>query len=62
MQGRATKEQGSYSIAGRSLSLLTLGELAEAESYYEAKYASELRLEARRRGTGGTGKILTRFV
>lgn len=41
MRGRATSDLSSYSVAGRSLTKMTLDELIAAESYFEKKVLAQ---------------------
>ncbi len=61
IEGTATKEQSSMSIAGRSLALRTYEELRQMRSDYRSEVAQERDTEMRKQGTGGSNKILTRF-
>ena len=59
IEGRATKDQESYSIAGRSLSRTPLGELLALERRYAARVASEA--SARDGASGASRTISVRF-
>lgn len=61
IEGKASKDQLSYSIAGRSISRLSPGELIEWRDYYKREVAKEIRLEKRKRGKRTGSRILTRF-
>ena len=61
IEGTATKEQSSWSIAGRALSLRTYEELRQIRSDYRAEVKAERQSELQKQGKGGTNKILTRF-
>jgi hypothetical protein len=61
IEGRATKDQMSYSIAGRSLSLTPIPDLIVLREKYKAEYANEVRAERIANGLGHIGKILVRF-
>lgn len=50
LENRATKDQQSYSIHGRSLTRMTPAELVEWRNYYRTEVARE-------RGTGGRTKV-----
>ena len=55
--GKASKDQASYSIAGRSLSRMSPAELIEWRDRYRAEVVREKRDERRKRGHA-TGKII----
>jgi hypothetical protein len=61
IEGTATKEQSSWSIAGRSLSLRTYEELRQIRADYMSEVNRERKEELQKQGKGGTNKILTRF-
>ena len=61
IKGRATKDQESYSINGRSLSRTPLKDLMDMQSHYQALYNGELRKEAIKNGLGHGGKIRVRL-
>jgi hypothetical protein len=61
IEGSATKEQSSISIAGRSLALRTYDELRQIRIDYRAEVESERQSELQKQGKGSTTKILTRF-
>lgn len=61
IEGTATKQQASMSIAGRSLSLRSYEELRQMRTDYRAEVASERQRELQKQGKGGSTKILTRF-
>ncbi len=52
LEGKATKDQMSYSIAGRTLSRMQPKELIDWRDHYHALYVEERRLEKIRRGEG----------
>lgn len=54
----ATKEQASYSVAGRSLSRRSITELLELKSVYERKVARENRARDRARGKAKSRNVL----
>lgn len=62
LEGRASKDQESYSIAGRSLSRTPIPDLLRLRSIYKAEYDSELATARIKAGLGAKRKILTRFV
>lgn len=59
--GKASKDQLSYSIAGRSISRLSPSEILEFYNEYRERYAREQRIERRRRGKATGGQIKARF-
>jgi len=61
LEDRATEKDLSYSIAGRSLSKMTLRELQEAREYWYGRYQSELRAERKALGKQ-SDKVLVRFT
>lgn len=61
IEGRATKDQESYSINGRSLARTSVEQLLVFRDRYKAEYAREVRAERIRNGLGHSGRILTRF-
>jgi len=61
IEKRASKDQESYSINGRSLSRTPLSELTNLRDQYRAKYMTELNRERARQGKGHSGRIFTRF-
>jgi hypothetical protein len=61
LEDRATEKDLSYSIAGRSLSKMTLRELQDAREYWLARYKEEVRTEEQDRGTR-SDKVLVRFT
>jgi len=61
IESRATKDQESYTINGRSLSRTPLTELRKMRKDYKAEYASELRKERIKNGKGHSGRVLVRF-
>lgn len=50
IMGRTQSSEQSYSIAGRSISKMTLAELMEAQKFYAAKYQAEVQRQCRREG------------
>ena len=59
LQGKADSDVGSYSIAGRSLTKMSFGELMDARDKYKSEYAQELirsRLEVGK-PSGSTVKV-----
>ena len=57
LEGRATKDQESYSIAGRSLSRTPIKDLTELRSYYYSLYRQEQRELAIENGTGTNRRV-----
>ena len=62
IEGRASVDQSSYSIAGRSLSRMSIDELFLFRDRYRAEWLKEKRLERSKKGQGHNGIILTRFT
>jgi hypothetical protein len=62
LEGKATKDQQGYSIAGRSISRMTPTEIREWRDDYSKKVAAQRRKEARERGeTKPSTFVRTRF-
>tara|TARA_R110001599_G_scaffold187500_1_gene381983 strand:+ start:325 stop:942 length:618 start_codon:yes stop_codon:yes gene_type:complete len=61
IEGRATKDQESYSIAGRSLERTPIPQLLVLRDRYRAEVVREDRADRIRRGLGHSGRIKTRF-
>lgn len=61
IEDRATKDQMSYSIGGRSLSRMSVDDLLKFRNTYRAEVKKEDRAEARRNGKGNKGRVLVRF-
>ena len=61
IEGRATKDQENYSIAGRSLSRTPVADLLSLRDYYRTEFLREQRVERRNNGTGTGARILARF-
>jgi len=59
--GRATTDQLSYSINGRSLQKTPLPDLLKLRSQYRGEYERELRAERIRKGLDGGGNVYVRF-
>lgn len=59
LEGKATKDVASYSIAGRSLNKMSVSELLEWRNYYKAEYNRELSKQRNENedGSGNTIKI-----
>ena len=62
IEGRASVDQSSYSIAGRSLSRMGVDELLLFRDRYRAEWLKEKRLERAKKNQGHNGIILTRFT
>jgi len=61
IESRATKDQESYSINGRSLSRTPLKDLLMFRDKYKAEYLKEQRKESIANGRGHSGKIRVRL-
>lgn len=61
VQGKATTDQQSYTIRGRSLSRMQPKELLEWIDFYEELHARELRREAIAQGRPNKGRLVARF-
>ena len=61
LEGRADADVGSYSIAGRSLSKLTIDELMTWRDRYRAEWMREVRRERALNGKRTGGIVLARF-
>lgn len=61
VEGRATKDQESYSIAGRQLSRTPIADLLKLRAQYKSEYESELKAERIKNGMGTGGRVLVRF-
>jgi len=61
LEGRADADVSSYSIAGRSLSKLTLDELMQWRDRYRAEWMREVRRERALNGKRTGGTVLARF-
>lgn len=59
--GRASKDQESYSIAGRSLSRTPVADLIKLRAFYATKVNEEEQELARESGKKASGKILFEF-
>lgn len=59
--GKASRDQQSYSIAGRSLTRFSPSELMEWRDKLKAEVAAEARAERIAKGLGHPGRILVRF-
>lgn len=61
LENRATLDQESYEIAGRSLKRTPLGDLIKLRQHYKAEVAAEAAAEAIRNGAGSGRKIQFRL-
>lgn len=61
IQRRATKEQSSISVMGKSLTNMSFDELIKAESHYLSVVQNEEALESQKQGKKGKQKILLEF-
>jgi len=61
IEGRATQDHLSYSIAGRSISKMSPDELIRWWSFYKQQYQKELDAEKIANKLGTSKKVLTRF-
>lgn len=62
LQGKASKDVSSYSVAGRALTKLTPDEIEMWRDKYRAEYAAERRKERIRDGRGSGATVKVRFV
>ena len=62
LEGKASKDQLSYSIAGRSLSRLSPAELLEWRDKYKTEYSKEQRAERIANGLSTSATVKVRFV
>ena len=61
LESRATKDQQSYSIAGRALVRIPFEELRTYEAEYKGRVEAEDRAELRKRGRGQSNQVVTRL-
>lgn len=61
LESRATKDQMSYTIAGRSLSRMPIADLLTFRDKYKAEYQRELDAERIRKGLGSKRRLLVRI-
>ena len=61
LEGKASQDQLSYSIAGRSLSRLNPSDLITWRDHYKAEYNREVQAERIAAGLGNTNKIRVRM-
>lgn len=61
LQGKADSDVGSYSIAGRSLTKMSFGELMEARDLYKAEFNREVIKDRIRRGKASGATVKVRF-
>lgn len=62
IEGRASREESSYSIAGRSISLLTIAELIQLKNHYQNLYEREKAADRINKGLKSGRKILIRMA
>ncbi len=62
LEGRASQDQMSYTIAGRSLARTPLMDLRALRKEYRAEYVQEQRKERRDNDEGTGAKVLVKFV
>lgn len=62
IEGRASEDASSLSIAGRSITKMTLDELVAARSRYRVEYANEIKAERIDAGLGHSGRVRIRFL
>lgn len=62
LEGRATRQDQAYTIAGRSLQLTPIPDLIKLRVLYKREYENEMAAERIKAGLGSGRKILTRFV
>ena len=61
IEGRATSDQLSYTIAGRSITKMSVEELLKLRDRYKAEYQREIDAERIANGEGLGRKVLVRF-
>ena len=61
IQGRASQDQMSFSIAGRSLSRMSIQDLLLFRNKFKADWLKEKRMQRTRKGLGHNGIIKTRL-
>jgi len=61
LEGKASQDVLSYSIAGRSISKMNPEELIKWRSFYQSEYQRELETEAVRRGEDNPKRVGVRF-
>ena len=62
IEGRASEDADSLSLAGRSISKIPLTELVAFRDTYKREYASEQKAELMDAGLGHAGKVRVRFL
>lgn len=62
LEGRASQDQQSYTIGGRSLSRTPLQDLMRLRSMYKAEYEAEVATANVEAGLASGNKIYTRFI
>ena len=61
LNGKADADVANYSIAGRSLTKLTMAELIEARDYFKSEVIQEQNLDKIKRGQKTQSTVLVRF-
>lgn len=61
IEGRASRDQESYSINGRSLSRTPLADLLRLKTYYESEVAKIRRIERRKAGLSSNRRVVVRL-
>jgi hypothetical protein len=62
IEGRASADQQSYTIAGRSLTRTPMQDLMRLRAMYKAEYDAEVSAANIEAGLSGKSKIFTRFI
>jgi hypothetical protein len=62
IEGRASADQQSYTIAGRSLTRTPMQDLMRLRSMYKSEYEAEVSTANIEAGLSGKSKIFTRFI
>jgi hypothetical protein len=62
IEGRASADQQSYTIAGRSLTRTPMQDLMRLRSMYKSEYEAEVSTANIEAGLSGKSKIYTRFI
>ena len=62
IEGRATIDQSSFSLGGRSLSRMSVDELMTFRDKYKAEYAREVKKSRIRNGKGSGNSVPVKFV
>lgn len=61
LEGRASRTDLNYTVAGRTLQSMTHAELISAVAKYESLYKTELAAESINKGLGSGRRVVTRF-